>query len=234
MQVRSKKLLISSFWLSLLLHLLLFSSLVINILLQPAVPPPKSATHYVPAYTYRGGIQPAAPTQSSTQKQLTKKINAREKASDQSFSPPQKTTEGEQYMRAKKSPVRESILASSLKMLEDNQREALRSQQTEDPIYLIGDMSQAADPLIKLIGKALSAHFHYPETAGRFGIKGRALIGFTLHPQGYLSDVQMLVSSQNHDLDSAALYAVNMAPTIVGVDRFIQKPKHFVIGFIFY
>jgi TonB family protein len=121
-----------------------------------------------------------------------------------------------------------------MQMLQQDQIQSLQAKKSADPIYLIGDMSQAADPLIKLIGKALSAHFRYPDTPGRLGIKGRALVGLTLHPGGYFTDVSLLESSQNHELDDAALYAVNQAPLVAGADRFINHPKHFVIGFIFY
>jgi hypothetical protein len=41
-------------------------------------------------------------------------------------------------------------------------------------------------------------------------------------------------SSQNEDLDAAALYAVNKAPRIDGADRFLAKPKTFVVGFLFH
>jgi TonB family protein len=98
---------------------------------------------------------------------------------------------------------------------------------------MIGDDHAPADPLIKLIGRSLSAHFRYPRMAGELGIRGRVIVELTLHPEGYYSDVQMLKSSDNEDLDAAALYAVNSAPDVIGADHFISKPKHFVIGFVF-
>src|SRR5438477_525236 len=94
------------------------------------------------------------------------------------------------------------ILIALLTKPEQEKKEA-------DPILLIGDDSHPADPLIKLLGRSLSAHFRYPRMAGQLGITGRVVISLTLHPEGYYSDVQMMQSSDSQELDAAALYAVN-------------------------
>jgi len=39
--------------------------------------------------------------------------------------------------------------------------------------------------------------------------------------------------SEIQDFNAAALYAVNTAPTVVGVNKFLAKPTRFVVGFIF-
>jgi TonB family protein len=90
-----------------------------------------------------------------------------------------------------------------------------------------------ADPLIMLLGKAISKHFQYPEMAGKLGIAGRALVKITLMPEGNIVNVTMVSSSNSHDLDAAALYAINKAPLIPEAGDYIKKPKTMVIGFIF-
>ncbi len=231
----SNKSIISSFWLSLILHLLLFFLIITSFVFQPrAVPPEKAPNNYVPSYVYTGGIQPhmtAAKQSPSTP--VNKEHNQATKKQKANPSFPQTAVRGDTYTSSKKPVVKQSILAASLNMLQQDQVQAVESQQAAEPIYLIGDMSQAADPLIKLIGRALSANFRYPEMAGRLGIRGRAIVAMTIHPEGYFNDVQLIQSSGSPDLDAAALYAVNQAPTVVGADRYIQQPKHFIIGFIF-
>jgi len=127
-----------------------------------------------------------------------------------------------------------SILSLTYNMLQQNQQAMVSSlKQTDEPIYLVGDKNDSPDPLVRLLGRALSAHFEYPHDAGVFGIRGRTVVGMVLYPDGSLSDVQVLQSSENQDLDAAAVYAVNSAPRIRGADKYISHPKRFIVGFIF-
>ncbi len=235
MSESSNKSLVSSFWLSIILHLLIFFLIITTFVFQPNVVQQKPPSLYVPSYVYTGAVPPQTVSNQQAQSAkstVRKQHTAQEKKASSPF--PETAVSGKMYQASKKPSMKESVLASSLKMLQQDQVQFMQAKKEEDPIYLIGDMSQAADPLIKLIGRALSRNFHYPDTAGRLGIKGRALIGLTLHPEGYFSDVELMKSSNSPDLDAAALYAVNQAPTVEGADRFINEPKHFVIGFIFY
>ena len=68
---------------------------------------------------------------------------------------------------------------------------------------------------------------------GNFGLRGRVLVSLVLHPEGFYSNVQIVQSSENNDFDNAALYAVNSAPKVIGADHFLDKPKRFIVGFIF-
>jgi TonB family protein len=123
----------------------------------------------------------------------------------------------------------------SRSIIQHNQVDAAVSNlnNTEPPILLIGDHHALVDPLIKLLARSLSANFHYPKIEGIFGARGRVLVELVLHPEGYFSDVQIVQSSDIQDFNTAALYAVNMAPTVVGVNKFLPKAKRFVVGFIF-
>lgn len=206
---------------------------------------------FVPAYTYTGSIKPSPAVQKS---QSAQKNESRSTALKTKVSERKDTTENAEQMQSVENslsslrvpkilkkmpaqkvskPIRKSFLADSFNMLRDDQMREVSEKKEAEPIYMIGDDSQPADPLIKLLGRSLSAHFGYPRMAGQLGIRGRVLVELTLHPEGYYSNVQMVQSSQNQDLDAAALYAVNSAPRIEGADRFISKPKHFVVGFIF-
>ena len=251
MQSRAiKKIFQNGFWLSLLLHLLLLLAVLILMARKPEETVEKTLPqNYVPAYTYTGSIKPATPQQAvqSTQTKEShpnpEKIISPEKEesseSIQSVEHTSSTFEAPKVVKKipvkkiRNKPLQKSLLSASFDMLKQEQLQEISTKGEADPIYMIGDDSQPADPLIKLLGRSLSAHFAYPRTAGELGIRGRVLIGMTLHPEGYYSNVKMMQSSENPDLDAATLYAVNSAPKIEGADRFISKPKRFVIGFIF-
>lgn len=234
--IKTEKWLSKSFWLSLILHILFLLSLSTVIVLQPEEQKPPH--DYVPSYVYQGAIKPAtqalpshaAAPKTSEQKQQAEVNQQENKQPDI----PSQTAE-KHVPKPQKGSFAKSILASSLTALQQNQMQSIRSQvKNTDPILLIGEENEAADPLIKLVGRALSANFQYPRQEGMLGIEGRVLVELTLHPSGEFSDVRMVRSSNNQNLDAAALYAVNKAPTIYGADRFLSKPKHFVIGFVFY
>lgn len=224
-----------------LLHLLLLLSFsTLFILHTPAEEKKKSPKLYVPSYVYKGAISPAVQSQPSPRSAMNKMQQQHAESGidapvQQERSAITHSTQHEKKnMPAEKSvSMQKTVLNATREVLQQNQRNAIRASQDTDPIYLIGDENSVADPLIKLMGRALSANFEYPRLAGELGIRGRVIIGLTLHPEGYFSDVEMVRSSDNQDLDAAALYAVNSAPSVMGADRFISKPKHFVIGFVF-
>lgn len=234
MQTRKiKKILWNSFWLSLLIHLVVLIYLY-YMMVEPVAPVKKILpvqNEYVPAYTYTGSIQPGHQQQKAAKKQP----QTAAKAAPMEL--PATAQAGDIYIPKKPAkrhaPSSASFLADAFNIMREEQIQDMSQQGEPDPIYLVGDDSQPSDPLIRLIGRSLSKHFKYPPTAGRLGIRGRVIVKLTLHPEGYYSDVQILQSSHSADLDNAALYAVNAAPQVNGADRFISKPKRMVIGFIF-
>ncbi len=212
-----------SFWLVLLLHILILLCISTKIVFwseeneNPYVP--KRVPRYVPSYFYTGTVNPVSA--SAQQKSSTTPI---EKTVDQSKL-------GINKSQAAKQP---SILTMSRNAIRaDFINAALSSSKAEEPILLVGDDSETADPLIKLLGKSLSAHFNYPRMEGTFGIRGRVYIRLTLHPEGYYSDIQIVKPSENENFNRAALYAVNSAPRVVGINQLLKTPKRFLIGFIF-
>lgn len=213
----SKEWLVPGFLLSLLLHilaLLTFSS----VLVWGPIEKKKMPHLYVPAYTYTGKTLPLSISSSQSTETIAK---------------PQVPVKNTATAIRQKAISLKTIMASTQQILQENQKVAIQSRVPSEPIYMIGEESEIADPLVALLGKSLSAHFRYPKIAGELGIKGRTLIGMTLEPTGYFTHIQIVRSSNNADLDAAALYAVNHAPKIIGADRFISTPKHFVVGFVF-
>ena len=193
---------------------------------------------YTPSYLYKGGMMSAPPVQHNSN---TPSVESSQKAApDQALTPA--SNEGIPLAKRiyKKNPHnkthksnRQSVLSMTNSFLQMNQREMIAPVTEEEPIYLVGDRNSPVDPLVKLLGRALSAHFEYPHAAAAFGIRGRAVVGMTLHPDGHFTHIRLLQSTDNQDLDSAALYAVNSAPIVKGVDKFLSKPKYFVVGFVF-
>jgi len=222
-----KRILPPALIISLLLHLLILLSFTIIITLQPDTEKPKPPHFYTPAYVYKGGITPSITPQKSASKPATAKpqrIQPTRSLAEKHVAPE----------RSNKILKQQSVLSMTYAFLQENQHHRIAQiKKQQDPIYLVGDQNNPADPLIRLLGRALSAHFEYPREAGMFGIRGRAIVGLTLHPNGRLSNIELLESTENQDLDAAAMYAANTAPIVRGADKFISAPKYFVIGFIF-
>jgi TonB family protein len=238
-----KRILLNTFWLSLLLHLL--ALLIFTILVYQPQQKQKTPEHYVSSYFYTA---PKTPTIQQSPSNETASLAQQQPVSQPPKMPelpPTKEAETPKVDHTKEVvrvpshkkrdvTAAQSILAAGQELLRENQRRAIHTMMNaQEPIYLVGEDNVVSDPLIKLIGRALSAHFEYPQMAGEMGITGRVVIGLTLHPEGHFSDVLMLKSSNNPDLDAAALYAVNQAPQVIGADRFLSEPKYFVVGFIF-
>lgn len=227
----AKKISRYSFWLSVLLHVLLLLSFILVINWMPNEQQ-KKPNEYVPSYVYKGQLNPSIDHSNAVNTQNTK--SAQPAQNQKPVERARTSKQSQKTLPTSKHGINlNSILASTQSVLMQEQRKSFSPPKSEDPLYLIGDNNEPADPLIKMLGRALSAHFEYPRSAGEFGVTGRAVVGMTLHPGGYLTEIQLVKSSNNHDLDAAALYAVNKAPKIEGVDRFITEPKRFVIGFIF-
>lgn len=227
-----KRLLKHSFWLSILLHILFLLSISTVFYLVPEEEPPHPS-YYVPAYTTQA---PSASTAQAGASKPTKTDSQPTEAKNEKQDKVEKQAEATPTQTRTSSPhglMKRSMLAASQSILKQMQHEAITSKRESDPIYLVGDSNQEADPLTKLVARALSTHFNYPRSAGQFGISGVVVVEFTLHPEGYITDIRMQRSSHSEDLDAAALYAVNAAPEVKGASRFINKPKHMVIGFIF-
>jgi len=241
----TKKTIRNSFLLSIIFHLLLLLLLVslsTIITVKPVENTQKSPQLYIPSYVYKGAVTPATEHSKTENSSQTHSF-----ADSQNTTHAVKTTESKPGTLAiplpqktvavkKRDPFQQkSILDMSRNMIQQNQMSASLNQMnnTEPPILLVGDKHMTVDPLAKLIGRSLSAHFHYPDVEGIFGARGRVYISLVIHPEGYYSDVQIVQPSEIQDFNTAALYAVNTAPTVVGIGKFLAKPTRFIVGFIF-
>lgn len=239
----TKKLNRNSFLFSLIFHLAILLILLIVstiITLNPVEQEKKSPQLYIPSYVYKGAITPTvqhqvAKTASNTQS-FTESQSAAPNIQKVQNKPSVLPSQIKKVSVRKNNPFQQkSILDMSRSIIQQNQVNAAidNLNNTEPPILLVGDKHAIVDPLIKLLGRSLSAHFHYPKIEGTFGARGRVYVELVLHPEGYFSDVQIVQSSEIQDFDAAALYAVNTAPTVVGANKFLPKPKRFIVGFIF-
>lgn len=245
----------SSFLLSLLLHLIILFFIILAMFNQPQDEEHKKTPKlYIPSYIYTGAITPSSrPSRASTAtSKASRPAAARQPAQPReaedtvmpeqnqelALAPPARhpaQSKPKNIQRTEPASTPGSLLAASFDALKQTQmQEISKDMNDEEPILMIGDENTPADPLIKLLGRSLSAHFSYPEMEGRMGIKGRVMIRMTLHPEGTFSDVVLVKSSDNDNLDAAALYAVNTAPRVVGADNFMSRPKRFLVGFVFY
>jgi len=227
-----------SFLLSVIFHALLLLFLLSGPFIftfNPKKIEEKSPELYIPSYVYKGNITPAA-----------QQAVARSAAQTQPVMKAQQSAPSIQKMQNKSGTLAssipknnsfqpKSILEMSRNLIQKNQvNTALnRLNNAEPPILLVGDKRAIVDPLVKLLGRSLSAHFHYPKIEGMFGARGKVYVELVLHPEGYFSDVQIVLSSDIQDFNAAALYAVNTAPTVVGANKFLSRPTRFVVGFLF-
>ena len=106
-----------------------------------------------------------------------------------------------------------------------------KDKSTED-IHLIGDKKTDA-PLIKLLGKALTAHLLYPKAARDFYIRGTVYVRFMIHPDGEITDIQLLQSSGASVLDDAAMSGIRAMSPIQNVSHYLSVAKYLVVGVIF-
>jgi len=110
--------------------------------------------------------------------------------------------------------------------------EDLTNPYDEEPLHLIGE-SKIVPPLIKILARALSRHLFYPRVAAEFNLRGVVLVGFVLHPEGYVTGAKVVKSSGAGVLDDAARDAVGAMSPIGDVHEFVGIPEFMVVGIIF-
>jgi len=108
----------------------------------------------------------------------------------------------------------------------------VNASKSSEPVHLIGDKT-VSKPLLTLLGKALSAKLVYPKIAVDFKIKGVVLVGFLLHPDGQITDTEVVESSEKGVLDEEAFAAVKAMSPVKNVGEFLKEPKYLVVGVIF-
>jgi TonB family protein len=233
-----------SFLVAVILHLLFLLSFVAIITIQPTVEPKLPDLQNIPSYIYNGAIQPTTATEQNTASNAT--INPEEQPENSTEikeqAPVTQPTPHTIYTKPKLKRVsaqqfwgyHESVMDNSRQVLRQNRIErAMNKSKDPEPILLVGDANADANPLVKLMARALSRNFQYPKIEGNFGIHGKVLVQLTFSPDGYFSDPEIIESSNNDNFDAAALYAINKAPKVIGANRYLSAPKSYVVGFIF-
>lgn len=221
-----------SIWLSLFLHALLVMSFVTVIHFSPVVKREPKPSMYIPSYAMNLPMPPA-PMTSPHQQQVAKPapqepvppqkpVQKLEAQTDKSVIPIQKENNG-----AKTAATTTAQKTSKFKPIDKTK--ALRDEQA---VHLIGD-KKTEDPLIKLLGKAISARLVYPRSAVDFNLHGTAYIGFTLHPNGELTDIRIMQSSGADILDDAALRGIRAISPLGGANQYVPKSRFLVVGIIF-
>lgn len=194
---------------SALFHLMLLSGMTIIWISAP--PLTKSPGMYVPAYTYQEPRRQTIPT------------------TNQAVSQPKETPK-----EAPKQDEGEAIrIPNATNKQSVNEVQVKRDSKKTEAIHLVGDKKIVPQPLIKLLGKALTAHLLYPKIASDFKVKGTAYVGFSIHPDGEVTDVAIVQSSQAGILDEQAVSAVRAISPVKGAGEFVDKKRYLVVGIIF-
>lgn len=102
----------------------------------------------------------------------------------------------------------------------------------QEPLHLIGE-SKIVKPLVKILARALSRHLTYPRVAADFNLRGVVLVGFLLHPEGYITEARVVKSSGAGVLDDEARDAVGAMSPVGDVHEYVPEPEFLVIGIIF-
>lgn len=193
---------------SLLLHLLLLTVGSVLWLTQPTIND-EPAAQFVPSYMY------SEKSNAAMSQPVTKKIEADKEGIEK----PTPTKLASSTPSTSNPPANQKTLGTSKKVSEDN-------------IELLGDKTKTPKPFVKLLSNALGQHLTYPKIAVDFKIKGTVFVGFLLHPDGKVTDVKVVQTSDAAVLDKAALTAVEMM-SLQDVSQYVPDPKFLVIGVYF-
>lgn len=220
-------------WLSLLIHSLLLATYVVVLpvsMLQskPSEPMPS----YVPSYVQNS--DPQSPSESSVDAINDEKADAKKVVADKEtevdkigIEKPKTTKQKQVAKQAPKSPPSQQAEFSRNLVPEE-----LSDPNNKEQMHLIGE-TKIIKPIIKILSKALQQHLIYPKIAQDFNLRGTVLVGFVLHPQGYVTETKIVKSSGAGVLDDAARNAVNGMSPLQGVGSYLKKSEFMVVGIIF-
>jgi TonB family protein len=219
---RKKRLLaIQALLLSLLLHLLLAASFILVI--QHEEQQEKPPAMYVPAYTYQPESTQAAAAQSAP---ATNEAKQTEKLPNTPNDKNQIALAHDTLLREREQQIKR--LSNS----KQNEAVSIHSKDTE-ALHLVGDKTVALKPLIRILGVAMAKHLSYPKIAVDFLLRGTAYVGFVIHPNGEITDVQLVQSSGAGVLDEEAIAGVRAMSPVKNVTHYVPQPKYLVVGIIF-
>lgn len=190
---------------SLLMHIAILLSLIL--VWVGHAKPVKQPSMYVPSYAYSA----PAPSQPSPSQQSTHQTTSPKE--------PEKPQSG--------------VVSTQAQIHHASHAATQTSSKVTEAINLVGDKNVAPKPLIKLLAKALTAHLIYPKIALDFRVRGIAYVGFVLHPDGTLSHIQIVQSSDAGVLDNEALTAVRAISPVANASQYLTQSKEMVIGIMF-
>lgn len=214
-------------WLSLLVHALFFSGLVVLIAVSsPDAPNPLPAS----ISAYAAATPPSSPSPAATPAPAPNPAKTPEKALKKTkdlVEKPVKTT-------AKPQPEKKQALSSprTVSFSAASPPIDLTHPFDREPLRLVGE-SKIVPPLVRILARAIGPHLFYPRVAAEFNLSGVVLVGFVLHPEGYITGVKIVKSSGAGVLDDAARNGVASVATVGQVSEFVQQPEFLVIGVIF-
>lgn len=197
------------FFLSVFLHAAILFSLVAIWSGHPEKERKKPAM-YVPSYTYQKQNQP--------QPAMTQPKQERVKPKE---------------LKADKDGIEKNAISTATQIRHASDMRTSSSTKVAEAINLIGDKKTIPQPLIILLGKALTKHLTYPKIAIDFKVRGTAFVGFVLHPDGTLTNIQLVQSSQAGVLDSQAVAAVTAISPLKNTSNYLSQPKPMVVGILF-
>lgn len=220
-------------WLSLLIHSMFLVTYIVVLptsisQLNKHEPLPS----YVPAYVENSDAQ--SPSESATntindeKPEPIKKMADKETEMDKRGIEKPKTTKQKQV--AKQAP--QSPPASKAEFSRNLVPEDISNPNNREQMHMIGE-NKIIKPIIKILAKALQEHLTYPKIAQDFNLRGVVLVGFVLHPQGYITETKIVKSSGAGVLDDAARNAVNGMSPLQDVGIYMKKAEFMVVGIIF-
>lgn len=226
-------------WISLLLHLLVLLSF--SIVLVPHLPiDEKRPELYVPSYlasppevetvaTPASAVTPTPPVPQQMAQPETPPPPVEKAVSDTIIEKPIiKPPKVKPPVVIKKTkPVREPLPQPA-----STAQESMTLSSSAQGVQLIGE-KKADRSLRTILGRAISAHLYYPRSAMEYNVKGTVMVGFTLHPDGRMTDVQLVKPSNAGILNAAALSAIQSTSPVFGVEEFVSAPRFLVVGIIF-
>jgi TonB family protein len=198
-----------SFWFAAILHLLIF--LFFSYVWVQQVKRQENAETYIPSYAYQESAQKTV-EQTTPKNQPAKEIPKKD-------------------IPTSKNGIEKPVFDQ--REVRFNQVMDISSKKSSEPVHLIGDNSKTPQPLIIILGKALTAKLLYPKSAIDLNIGGVSVIGFVLHPDGQVTDVRLLKSSRADVLDEAAVFAASHISPVRNVGPYVKEPMPIVFGIVF-
>jgi len=227
-------------WLSLLAHLLLLLSFAIFVVTAPRDEMPSTSPQSIQSYLTPS--PPAPPAPPSVQETATAPATPLPpvQAPPLEKAEPKKTAK-DGIEKPIAVPVQETRTASKPKpssaphkptFARDAVPEDITNPQDEEPLHLIGE-SRIIKPLVAILARALSRHLSYPRVAAELNLRGVVLVGFVIHPEGYVTEARVVKSSGTGVLDDAARDAVGAMSPVGDVHEYVSAPEFLVVGIIF-